>query len=242
MKKEEFQDIGGMYALINEQHRFGTDAVLLESFAAALRKERVCDIGSGCGIIPLLMVKNGRGKHIYAVEIQKDATDLLEKSIAKNNISQIDVICADAKDHKLLDEIIGNNTVDLVVSNPPYYKQSSGGEYTEAQRAACREETSLTIYDVADAARRLLNHGGRLCVCYKPHRLSDLFDAMRKNSIEPKRIRFIHSTLEQAPWLVLVEGKKGSKPFLEVLPPLVMKSEAGQRELGKIYGDTKNRM
>ena len=242
MKKEEFQDIGGMYALINEKHRFGTDAVLLENFAAALRKERVCDIGSGCGIIPLLMCKNMRAKHIYAVEIQEDAAQLAVKSVEKNNISKIEVICADAKDHKLLNEIIGNNTVDLVVSNPPYYKENSGGEYTEEQRAACREEMSLTIYDVADAARRLLNHGGRLCVCYKPHRLSDLFDAMRKNSIEPKRIRFVHSEVTEAPWLVLVEGKKGSKPFLEVLPPLVMKSESGQRELCEIYGDTKNRM
>lgn len=242
MKKEEFQDIGGVLALINEQHRFGTDAVLLEDFAAALKKERVCDIGSGCGIIPLLMCKNNRAKYIYAVEIQEDAAQLAVKSIEKNNISKIEVICADAKEHKLLDEIIGNNTVNLVISNPPYYKENSGGEYIGEQRAACREEMSLTIYDVADAARRLLNHGGRLCVCYKPQRLSDLFDAMRKNSIEPKRIRFVHSEVNQAPWLVLVEGKKGSKPFLEVLPPLIMKSEAGQKELNQIYGDTKNRM
>lgn len=242
MENDNFQDIGGMYVLINEQHRFGTDAVLLEDFAAALKKDRVCDIGSGCGIIPFLMCKNDRAKHIYAVEIQQDAADLARKSIEKNGISKINVICADAKDHKKLDEIIGNNTVDLVVSNPPYYKENSGGQYTESRRAACREEMSLSIYDVADAARRLLNHGGRLCVCYKPQRLCDLVDAMRKNGIEPKRMRFVHSEVDAAPWLVLVEGKKGSNPFLEIMPPLVMKSEAGQKELCRIYGDTKNRM
>ncbi len=239
---DDFQDIGGLYVLINKQHRFGTDAVLLEDFAAALKKEKVCDIGSGCGIIPFLMHKNGRAKEIYAVEIQKDAAELIEKSIEKNNISNINVICADAKNHKLLDSIMVNNTVDLVISNPPYYKENSGGEYLKSQRACQREENSLSIYDVADAARRLLNHGGRLCVCYKPERLCDCIDAMRKNSIEPKRIRFVHTTLDKAPWLVLVEGKKGSNPFLKVLPPLVMKSVEGQNELCRIYRDNKNRM
>ncbi len=241
-KQNEWQDIGGFFVLINEQHRFGTDAVLLEDFASALKKERVCDIGTGCGIIPVLMCKNARAKYIYAVELQPSAAALAESAIAKNNLSKMQVICADAKDHKKLDKLIGNNTVDLVVSNPPYYREKSGGDYPERERAACREEQSLTIYDVADAARRLLNHGGRLCVCYKPQRLCDLIDAMRKNGIEPKRMRFVQTSPEQAPWLVLVEGKKGSKPFLEVLPPLVMKTEAGERELNRIYGDTKNRM
>ena len=240
--KEEFQDIGGLYVLINEAHRFGTDAVLLEDFAAALKKETVCEIGSGCGIIPFLMCKNDRAKKIYAVEIQDDAAKLIEKSIEKNGITKIQPLNLDAKDHKKLDEIIGNNTVDLVVCNPPYYKENSGGQYGREKRGTCREESSLTIYDVADAARRLLNHGGRLCVCYKPQRLCDLIDAMRKNGIEPKKLRFIHTDADKAPWLVLVEGKKGSSPFLDVLPPLVMRSDEGQRELNRIYGDTKNRM
>ena len=240
--KMDFQDIGGMYVLINEQHRFGTDAVLLEDFAAALKKDRVCEIGTGCGIIPALMCKNGRAKHIYAIEIQEEAANLAIKTVKKNNIDKIDVLCMDAKDHKKLNEIIGNNTIDLVISNPPYYKENSGGQYGENERATCREEMSLNIYDVADAARRLLNHGGRLCVCYKPQRLCDLVDAMRKNGIEPKRMRFVHSEASLAPWLVLVEGKKGSNPFLEILPPLIMKSQEGQKELCRIYGDTKNRM
>lgn len=240
--KEEFQDIGGLFVLINEAHRFGTDAVLLEDFASALKKETVCEIGSGCGIIPFLMCKNDRAKKIYAVEIQEDAAKLMAKSIEKNAVTKITPINLDAKDHKKLDEIIGNNTVDLVVCNPPYYKENSGGEYTCKNRGTCREESRLTIYDVADTARRLLNHGGRLCVCYKPQRLCDLIDAMRKNGIEPKKLRFIHTDPDKAPWLVLVEGKKGSNPFLEVLAPLVMRSEQGQKELNRIYGDTKNRM
>ena len=238
----EFQDIGGLEVLINEAHRFGTDAVLLEDFASALKKETVCEIGSGCGIIPFLMCKNDRAKKIYALEIQEDAAELIKKSIEKNKITKIEVLNLDAKEHKKLDEIIGNNTVDLVVCNPPYYKENSGGQYSHEKRGTCREESSLTIYDVADAARRLLNHGGRLCVCYKPHRLCDLMDAMRKNGIEPKKLRFVHTDAHKAPWLVLVEGKKGSNPFLEVFPPLVMRSEEGQNELNRIYGDTKNRM
>jgi len=237
--KKEWQDIGGMNLLINEEHRFGTDAVLLENFAFALKKDRACDIGTGCGIIPVLMVKNSRAKSITAIEIQKEATELLKETIIKNNISNIDVLCEDAKNHSFFDEKIGAGNLDLVTCNPPYYKENSGGDYNKDERKTAREEQSLDVYDVCAFAKRYLKFGGRLCVCYKPHRLADLFDAMRKNTLEPKKVRFVQRNINDSPWLVLVEAKKGAKSFLNILPPLVMNSPEGQKEIIEIYGEIK---
>lgn len=236
-----WQDIGGFFVKINNEHRFGTDAVLLENFACALKKDRVCDLGTGCGIIPILMHKNGRGKKIFGVEIQQNAANLAINSINKNNIDNIEIICADAKEHIIFDEKIGAGNLDLVTCNPPYYKENSGGNYKENERETAREEASLDIYDVCAFANRFLKFGGRLCVCYKPHRLCDLVDAMRKNSIEPKKIRFVHRGIEDSPWLVLAEGKKGAKPFLEMLPPLVFNSQKGEEEILEIYGEIKQK-
>lgn len=236
-----WQDIGGMYVAISDEHRFGTDAVLLEDFAAALKKDIACDIGTGCGIIPVLMCKNSRASKIYAVEIQEDAAALASLAVEKNNLSKLKVICADANDHAVFDKEIGAGNLSLITCNPPYYKQNSGGEYEKNERASAREEKCLDIEGVCAFASRFLKFGGRLCVCYKPERLCDLFYSMRKNGIEPKKIRYVHRNVTDSPWLCLVEGKKGAKSFLKTLPPLVMNSEAGIEEVKKIYGEIKNK-
>lgn len=236
-----WQDIGGFFVDIDETHRFGTDAVLLEDFASALRKETVCEIGTGCGIIPLLMCKNGRAKYIYAVDIQESAINLVNNAIEKNNIDKIEGICADANDHQFFRQKIGAEKLDLIVCNPPYYKENSGAKCTENERAVCREEATLSIYDVCAFSERFLKFGGRLCVCNKPQRLCDCIDAMRKHKLEPKKIRFIQKDEASSPWLVLIEAKKGAKPFLDILPPLIMNSERGKAEILRIYGDIKQK-
>ena len=231
----EWQDVGGLAVAINEHHRFGTDAVLLENFALSRPASRICDIGSGCGIIPFLICKRKKQNKIFALEIQEDAAELIKMSIDKNGVENIDVICADARDKKLVSEYIDNTSLDLVICNPPYYKQNSGPQCPSDARSRAREEGSLSIYDAAEVANRLLKFGGRFCICHKSERLCDCIDAMRKNSIEPKRMRMIHTSSSQKPWLVLIEGKKGAQPFLEVLPPLVIDSEEGQKEIAAIY-------
>lgn len=240
-QKHSWQDIGGFFVDIDETHRFGTDAVLLENFTAALRKETVLEIGTGCGIIPLLMCKNGRAKFIYAVDIQYSAIELVNNAIEKNNIDKIEAICADAKEYKAFEEKIGIEKLDLIVCNPPYYKENSGAKCIDDERAVCREESSLTVYDVAAFSERFLKFGGRLCICNKPQRLCDCIDAMRKYKIEPKRIRFVQKDEKSSPWLVLIEGKKGAKPFVEIAPPLVMNSKSGDEEILRIYGDIKQK-
>ena len=233
--KIEWQDLGGISVAINKIHRFGTDAVLLESFALSRPAHHICDIGSGCGIIPFLICKREKETKIYAVEIEKDAAELISVSAEKNKIDNISVICGDVRDADFISQKIPNTSLDLVICNPPYYKENSGEKCPDAQRAVAREEKTLDIFDAAKAANRLLRFGGRFCVCHKPERLCDCIDAMRKNLIEPKRMRFIHSNASQKPWLVLIEGKKGAKPFLEIMPPLVINSQEGQNEIKSIY-------
>lgn len=236
-----WQDIGGNFVAINNEHRFGTDAVLLEDFAKALKKDIVCEIGTGCGIIPVLMCKNGRGKKIYAVDIEPCAADLAQMAVEKNNLENVEIICADANDIKYFDEKIGAGNLSLVVCNPPYYKENSGGDYKKEQRAQAREEATLSIDAVCKFASRFLKFGGRFCVCYKPERLCDLFYAMRQNDIEPKKIRYVQKEINTSPWLCLVEGKKGAKSFLKTIPSLVMNSKEGIEEIKKIYGEIKNK-
>jgi len=234
-KQIQWQDIGDILVATSKQHRFGTDAVLLENFAFSASARKICDLGSGCGIIPFLICKRKKQCEIYAVEIQNEAADLIKASVLKNKLDNIRVICGDARDKKLLDSSVGNGFLDLVICNPPYYKENSGAKCPDKPRSIAREENSFGIYDAAEAACRLLKYGGRFCVCFKPERLCDCIDAMRKNGLEPKRMRMIHTQAEQKPWLVLVEGKKGAHPFLEVLPPLIVNSENGQREMNLIY-------
>ncbi len=238
MNKNEntWQDIGKYSVLTDNNNKFGTDAVLLEYFANAKKNENVVDIGTGCGIIPMLLKRNNRGNKVFGIDVQKDAINLFNKSIEKNALqNEVTPILCDVKDINALSQNIAHASIELVVSNPPYYEQNCGGEYKNDVRKICREEASLSIYDVAKAANFLLKFGGRFCVCYKPERLCDCIDAMRKNEIEPKKLRFVQKDNKSKPWLVLLEGKRGAKPFLEILPPLVMNSDEGKKELEEIY-------
>ena len=235
MDNLQWQDIDGALVATNDIHKFGTDAVLLENFALKHAATKICDLGAGCGIVSFLVSKRKKKCKLVALEIQEDAARLIEASKEKNKTENLKVVCADARDVQMLKKEVGNADFDLVICNPPYYKEKSGAKSPYEERAIAREENTLSIYDVALIAKTLLKHGGRLCVCFKPERLSELFDAMKKNTIEPKTMRMVYTSIDKKPWLVLVEGKKGAAPFLEVLPPLVMGSESGKNELEKIY-------
>lgn len=219
---------------ISDDHKFGTDAFLLANFASPRHKDKVCDLGTGCGIIPLLMKMNYDPSIIYAVDIQKKAIDQLNISIEKNNLTTIVPVLADLKvlwDNAPLDSL------DVVTCNPPYKATNAGIEScSEAQKIA-RHEILCNINDVCRAGSRMLKFGGKLCVCNRPERLADVIMAMKANNIEPKQLRFVSKTPTDAPWLFLIEGKKGSKPFMKVLPTLYIKGESGfSEELMNIYG------
>ena len=207
----------GLFVCTSQLHRFGTDAVLLTEFSEYRRKDRVCDFGTGCGIIPMLMQRNAPPMEIYGVDIQPEAIDQMRRSIAASTGVQsvLHPVCADLKQ---LWENAPLGMLDLVTCNPPYKAYQAGIESQLTAQKIARHEVLCNIYDICASAKKLLKFGGRLCVCNRPERLADVMDAMRKNGIEPKRLQFVAKSAKDRPWLFLLEGRYGGKPFLNVLP------------------------
>lgn len=217
-----------IFVCASSEHRFGTDAFLLTYFSNYRMKDKVCDLGTGCGIIPMIMQKKNPPQIIYAVDIQESAIEQLKKGIEASNVKNIIPIVADLK---VLWDNAPKGQLDLVICNPPYKATNAGIESSITAQKIARHEIMCNIDDVCRSASKLLKFGGRLCMCNRPERLADVITAMKSNNIEPKRIRFVANNPEQSPWLFLIEGKKGSKPFLKIDPPLYMKSN----ELKEIY-------
>lgn len=219
---------------VTNEHKFGTDAFLLADFAQVRKKDIVCDLGTGCGIIPLILSKISSPVKIYGVDIQAQAIEQFNISIKENKQTNITPILADLK---TLDSSL-NGKFDVVTCNPPYKANNTGilSELTAEQIA--RHEVLCTIDDVCNTASKLLKFGGKLCICQRPERLADVITAMKNANIEPKRLRFVAKQSHNAPWLFLIEGKKGSKPFMKVLPNLSVYDESGKefsKEMQSIY-------
>ncbi|MBR6982455.1 MAG: methyltransferase [Ruminococcus sp.] len=227
-----------IYVCASSDHRFGTDAFLLADFSQYRQKDKACDLGTGCGIIPLIMQKYRPPQVTYAVDIQEGAIEQLRLGLEKSETSGIVPICADLKE---LWEDAPLGQLDLVTCNPPYKVNNAGFQSVITAQKIARHEILCTIDDVCAAAKKLLKYGGRLCLCNRPERLSDVIFAMKNNDIEPKRLRFVSKNPDEAPWLFLIEGKKGSKPFMKVEPQLYIRSENGfTEELQRIYDTGKD--
>ncbi|WP_077532603.1 tRNA1(Val) (adenine(37)-N6)-methyltransferase [Massiliimalia massiliensis] len=219
---------------ITPEHRFGTDAFLLASFASPRKKDTVCDLGTGCGIIPLLMLRDCSPRLTYAVDIQQQAIEQLKDSLRISGLEG--KIIPRLADLKELDSLPAG-AFDVVTCNPPYKAGGAGILSELAAEQIARHEVLCTMEDVCNAAARLLKYGGRLCLCQRPERLADVISAMRAADIEPKRLRFVAKTPSSAPWLFLLEGKKGSKPFMQVEPVLsVYDGDEFSAEMSRIYG------
>lgn len=217
---EKIEPLGnGVQIIVSESHTFGTDAILLANFASIRRKDKACDMGTGCGIIPMIWCK-GETKEITAIDIQTKAVEQLEKTIGINKIEgRITPVNCDLR---ALKGVLDFGSYDLVTMNPPYKPVGTGIEsISEAERIA-RHEVTCNIDDAVSAAARLLKFGGRFCMCHRPERLCDIIVAMRQGGIEVKRIRFVTQRADTVPWLVLVEGKRGSKSSVTVEKNLVM--------------------
>lgn len=221
----------GIEIVISTEHRFGTDAFLLADFASVRHKDTVCDLCTGSGIIALLMYQNFKPKHICAVEIQQKAHDQLVMSLKRSQITDITPILGDLKAYT------AEKPLDVITCNPPYKISGTGAKNETEAVSIARHEMLCTIDDVCACAKRNLRYGGRLCVCNRPERLCDIMVAMRNNGIEPKRVRFVSKTPETAPWLVLVDGRKGGSSFLTVEPQLYTMNPDGSftDELKRIY-------
>lgn len=230
---------GGVSVVVSDEHGFGTDAVLLADFASPKRKENACDFGTGCGIIPMLWYRNGNAKNIWGVELQKQGFEQAQESVKISNAEEkVSIINHDLKDIK---SVFDHASMDVVTMNPPYKAADSGIKSASQADLIARHEVECNLADITGAAAYLLNYGGRLCMCNRPERLSDTIFAMKKAGIEPKRLRFVVKRPDTRPWLFLIEGKKGSKPYLNVDPMLIMYGDDGSlsEEVIKIYGEYK---
>ena len=234
---EHLEHIGkSLRLIVSDRHTFGTDALLLASFSAPRPKDAACDLGTGCGIIPFCWLRDG-AQHVTAVEIQQDACDQLNRSAALNGLTgRLTVLNADIR---ALKGMLPANAFDLVTMNPPYFSAGTGKlSETDSARIA-RHETSLTPEELFAAGAGLLKFGGSMCVCQRPERLTDYLCGMRAANIEPKRLRFVAHKEGKAPWLFLLEGKRGRSPGMTVEPELHLESPDGSPapELKAIYGD-----
>lgn len=216
---EHIENLGGSVKLIvSKQHTFGTDALILASFAMPSPKTVACDFGSGCGIIPFLWLRDSKCSAVTAVEIQEQACSQMLRSKELNGADKITVINGDLKNT----DVFKAGSFDLVTMNPPYKIAGGGIKSSEESALIARHETACTIDDIAKSASVLLRFGGRLCVCQRPERVFDVMLAMSRYSVEPKRLRFVSKRGDTQPWLVLVEGRRGSKNGLKVEKPLIV--------------------
>lgn len=243
MKTIHIEPLGcGMEIFVSDTHHFSTDTILLADFSKPAGKKLCADLGTGCGTIPLLWLKNNNNLSVYAVELQKDACELLEKSIAHNKLEDnLTLLNADLRDLK---GRLPFGTFDVVSCNPPYKLGGSGILNPEEQKLVARHEAECTLDDVCGAASNLLQFGGRLCMCQRPERLSDVIESMRRSGIEPKRLRLVQQRKSKAPKLFLIEGRRGGKRgFMDVLPTLFIEDGQGgfSEEMLEIYGDYKSK-
>ncbi len=215
-------------------YRFSIDAVLLAGHVKTNSGDRILDIGTGSGIISLILAYRNPQINIYGVEVQKSLADIAAQNVKDNNIEdRVKILCADIKN---LNADMISGPFDIVVSNPPYRKAESGRVNPDNQRAVARHEIDITLTDIFKAANRLLNISGRLIIIYPSERIVDMVTQMRLSGIEPKYFRFIYSKSNSESKLVIVEGIKGGRAGAKIVSPLVIYSDDGT------YTDEVNRM
>lgn len=230
----------GIKVFVSDSYHFSTDTILLADFSKPHGRKKCVDLGTGCGTIPLLWSRNNRNLEVFAVEIQSNACELAQKSVELNNLgNNIKILNYDLKNLK---GKIPYGYFDLVSCNPPYKIGGGGIMNPDSARQVARHETECTLDDICECASKLLQFGGRFCICQRPERLADVMESMRKFSIEPKILRMVQQRTAKAPKLFLLEGRRsGSRGFLNVLPALFIENENGEfsEEMIRIYGSYK---
>lgn len=203
----------------------GTDAVMLSHFASAKRIKNLLDLGTGSGIIPLLLAWGDARINATGVEIQEKSAALAVSNMELNGLSdRVNIITADMRTWR---EPKLSGQFDMVVSNPPYFPVSSGKSTENPHIAIAREELMCTLEDICKTAAYYTKWGGSFCMVHRPERLSEAMHLLSANGLEPKRLRFVHSRLEAAPSLILIEAKRGASSGLVIMPPLALYKDDG---------------
>lgn len=214
-----------MDIFVSKKHVFTSDALLLANFASPKRKDKVCDLGTGCGIIPLIWHRDFSPSENVGVEISEKAYSLFQRTLELNNLSdKIKCINADLRN---LDDVLPYEYFDVVTINPPYKKRGAGNVNKSEEKMNARHEYSCTLSDAVSAAYKLLRFGGKFVLCHRPERLCDIFCTMRENQIEPKWLCEVAQRKGKEPSLVLIEGRKGGNSGMRISPTFYVENEDG---------------
>lgn len=226
------------YRIIQQEKGFcfGMDAVLLSGFATVKPGERALDLGTGTGIIPILLEAKTEGEDFTALEIQTEVADMARRSVALNGLEdKISVVTGDIKEAS---QIFGAASFDVVTVNPPYMNDSHGLKNPDLPKAIARHEVLCTLEDVVREGTKVLKPGGRMYMVHRPHRLVEIITAMTKYKLEPKRMKLVYPFLDKEANMVLIEAVRGGKSMIKVEKPLIVYEAPGvyTDEIYEIYG------
>ena len=226
------------YRIIQDPERFcfGMDAVLLSGFAKAKEGDHVIDLGTGTGIIPILMEAKTKASNLVGLEIQPESADMAQRSVELNHLEKkIRIVTGDIREAS---SIFGAATFDVVTSNPPYMTEHHGITNEKSPKAIARHELLCTLEDVICQAAKLLRPGGSFYMVHRPFRLVDIMVLMREYHLEPKRMKLVYPYIDKDPNMVLIEGLRGGRPRMTVEKPLIVYQAPGvyMPEIYDIYG------
>lgn len=221
--------IGGLELIQDpEKFCFGVDAVFLSDFVRVRPGESVLDLGTGNGIIPVLLSAKTEACHITGLEIQADTAEMARRSVAHNHLEdRIDIVTGDIKEAA---ELFRPAFFDVITTNPPYMLADHGIRNPDDAKAVARHEILCTLDDILRESMRLMQDKSRFYMIHRPFRLTEIMIKMHEYKIEPKRIRFIHPYIDKEPTMVLIEGVRGAKPRVTVEPPFIIFDRHGAQE------------
>lgn len=223
-KNERIDDLEykGLKIIQNENYFcFGIDSILLSDFSKEIKKDStILDIGTGTGIISILLSKKTECKKIYALEIQKDIAEMADRSVKLNNLEDKITIIND--NIKNILNHLNANSVNAIVTNPPYKKENSGVKNENINKLISRHEITANLEDFIANGSKVLKDKGSFYMVNRPERLSEIINIFKKYKIEAKKLRIVYSKLDSKPNLILIKGVKNAKPFLEIEKPLVI--------------------
>ena len=233
---DELQRNGYQIIQNPEKFCFGMDAVLLSGFATAKKGDQVLDMGTGTGIIPILMEAKTPAAHLTGLEIQEESADMARRSVVLNGLTdKITIVTGDIRE---AGRIFKSASFDVITCNPPYMIGQHGLTNPDAPKAIARHELLCTLEDVVSQAAHLLKSGGHFYMVHRPFRLAEIMVTMAKYKLEPKRMQLVYPYVDKEPNMVLIEGVRGGRPRMRVEKPLIVYKEPGvyMPEIYEVYG------